>query len=410
MLFNILRTVFPYFSIFFLSSIAYSQDEEFVIDKMKMEVEYLSSDNLEGRATGTDSEQLAAQFIIGKFIEYGLIPKGDNGYYQCFEASVHDNPHVQNSRKKISGCNVVGYIDNDSKETIVIGAHYDHLGYGHFGSLSNGSYEIHNGADDNASGVSVLINLISAVQEIDDYNFLFIGFSGEEHGLLGSSYYVKNSTIDLKKVKYMLNFDMVGRLNQDNKLLVNGVGTSIAWEDLLNESNNFGFDLKFSSSGMGASDHNSFYLMNIPVLHFFTGQHKDYHKPSDDSDKINYKGMYLTFRYVKSIIDNSTYLKTMDFIETETDSLKVPRFKVTLGVMPDYLYDGEGMRIDGVSKNKTAHKFGVLKGDVVVKMGEVDVLDMMTYMQALSRFEKGDSTTLNILRLGEELQFMIVFQ
>ena len=395
---------------FFLFSIVFSQNEELVIQQMKEEVSYLSSDLLEGRATGTDSEKLAADFIIDKFVEYGVSPKGSEGYYQYFDAMVRTNPHSDNHKVKISGLNVVGYVDNNSDETIIIGAHYDHIGYGRFGSLYAGEEKIHNGADDNASGVSVLLNLIHVLQDVTDYNFLFICFSGEEHGLLGSSYYAKNPTVDLNNVKYMLNFDMVGRLNTGNDLLVNGVGTSNAWDSLLNEANNLNFDLKFSDSGMGASDHTSFYLMNIPVLHFFTGQHEDYHKPSDDADKINYQGMYKIMEFVKSVIVKSTSIDNFDFIETHTDSSVTPKFKVTLGVMPDYLYDGQGMRIDGVSKGKTASKFGIEKGDIVVKMGNIEVVDMMSYMKALSGFEVGDTTNVQVLRGEDLLTIMIIFQ
>ena len=203
---------------------------------MKQEVMYLASDNLKGRETGTTTEKMSADFIISKFLEYDLIEKGTEGYYQYFETSVREHPH-SNNRKKINGINVVGYIDNNTNETVVIGAHYDHLGYGKFGSLYSGEHTIHNGADDNASGVSILINLIPFLKQITDYNFLFIAFSGEEHGLLGSSYYVKNPTINLETVRYMLNFDMVGRLNKDEKLVINGIGTSPQWKELLNKSN-----------------------------------------------------------------------------------------------------------------------------------------------------------------------------
>ena len=390
-----------YLSIFFLFIYsAWAQDQQTVINKMKQEVMYLASDNLKGRETGTNTEKMAADFIISKFLEYDLIEKGSEGYYQYFETSVREHPH-SNNRKKINGVNVVGYIDNNTNETVVIGAHYDHLGYGKFGSLYSGEYTIHNGADDNASGVSILINLIPFLKQVTNYNFLFIAFSGEEHGLLGSSYYVKNPTINLETVRYMLNFDMVGRLNKDEKLVINGIGTSPQWKKLLNKSNTLEFDLKFTESGMGASDHTSFYLQDIPVIHFFTGQHEDYHKPSDDADKINYEGMYKIMKYTKSIIENSVSINNFDFQETASDSLSVPNFKVTLGIMPDYLFDGKGVRIDGVSKNKTAFKFGILKGDIIMKMGDIKITDMMSYMKALGEFEKGDTTNIVVHRQGE---------
>ena len=200
------------------------------------------------------------------------------------------------------------------------------------------------------------------------------------------------------------------RLNKENQLAINGVGTSTYWQALLDSSNSFDFDLKLSSSGTGGSDHTSFYLQNIPVLHFFTGQHEDYHKPSDDADKINFEGMYKILIYVKSIIINSQEITDFDFKETTSDESRPPKFSVTLGVMPDYLFDGEGMRIDGVSKNKTASKYGIKKGDIVIKMGEFEIIDMMSYMKALSKFNKGDSTRIGLNRDNKIIELDVVFQ
>ena len=374
------------------------------------EVTYLASDKLEGRATGTKSEKLAAKYIIEKFKKYNLQSKGEDGFLQYFDAKIKENPHSQKIKKKITGMNVVGYLDNKQKETIIIGAHYDHVGYGSFGSLYDGEKQVHNGADDNASGVSLLINLASSLQEIKDYNYLFIAFSGEEHGLFGSSYYAKNPTIDIKKVRFMINFDMVGRLNKERTLAVNGIGTSSKWKYLLDNSNKYNFKLKTSESGIGPSDHTSFYLQDIPSIHFFTGQHEDYHKPTDDVEKINFEGMYLIHEYVKDIILRSTKIKDFDFKETKSDSTVAPKFTVTLGVMPDYLYDGVGMRIDGISKGKTAEKYGILKGDIVLQMNEHKVPDMMGYMKALSKFKKGDAAVLKLDRNGKTIKKDIIFQ
>ena len=381
-----------------------------VIDKMIEEVTFLASDQLEGRETGTKSEKIAAKYIEYKFREYNLFPKGKDGYFQYFESTIKSHPHSNIADKKISGINVVGYLDNSQKETVIIGAHYDHLGYGHSGSLHDGDKEIHNGADDNASGVSILINLVNELSENKNYNYLFIAFSGEEHGLLGSSYYAKNPTIDLSTVRFMINFDMVGRLNDENVLALNGVGTSTCWDSLTDKANRYNFKLKKSDSGVGPSDHTSFYLQNIPVLHLFTGQHEDYHKPSDDVDKINFNGMYFIMSYVRTIIEKSIIIDDFDFQETVNDTGSTPKFKVTLGVMPDYLYDGIGLRIDGVSKNKTADKFGILKGDIVLKLGIIEVTDIFKYMQGLSKFEVGDSTTVRVKREEEILDISIIFQ
>ena len=199
-------------------------------------------------------------------------------------------------------------------------------------------------------------------------------------------------------------------LNNQKTLAINGIGTSNKWKDLLNEANRFDLKLKTTESGIGPSDHTSFYLQNIPAIHFFTGQHEDYHKPSDDIEKINFDGMYTIYEYVKTIIIKSTKIEDFTFQETKSDTTLTPKFKVTLGVMPDYLFDGKGMRIDGISKGKTADNFGILKGDIVLKMGEIDVNDMMSYMQALSKFNKGDSTMVKLNRDSKIIEIDITFQ
>jgi Zn-dependent M28 family amino/carboxypeptidase len=403
------RIIFTLFLIF-SSSLLIAQEKKEVITKMIEEVSYLASDRLEGRATGTISEKLAAEYISLKFQQYNLIAKGDDNYFQYFEAKIKENPHSKQIKKSITGTNVVGYIDNNRDQTIIIGAHYDHLGYGDFGSLYDGEKAIHNGADDNASGVSILINLAKSLNAVTEYNYLFIAFSGEEHGLFGSSYYAKNPTINLEEVRFMINFDMVGRLNNEKILAINGIGTSNKWKDLINKANEFNLKLKTTESGIGPSDHTSFYLQNIPAIHFFTGQHEDYHKPSDDVDKINFDGMHTIYEYAKNIIIKSLDIDEFSFQETKSDTTITPKFKVTLGVMPDYLFDGKGMRIDGVSKGKTAAKFGILKGDIVLKMGDILVDDMMNYMQALSKFNKGDSTTVKLDRDSKMIEVNIIFQ
>ena len=409
-IFLIMKKTIFYILFLSISSCSIDADKDSIINKMIDEITYLSSDSLEGRETGTAGEKLAAEYISSKFKEYGLIGKGTDGYLQSFEASIKENPHTNTIKKKIQATNVVGYIDNNQEETIIIGAHYDHIGYGDFSSLYDGEREIHNGADDNASGVSIMINLAKSLNKVKEYNYLFIGFSGEEHGLFGSSYYAKNPTIDLEKVRFMINFDMVGRLNDENTLAINGIGTSNYWDQLINNSNDYNFKLKTTESGIGPSDHTSFYLQDIPSIHFFTGQHEDYHKPSDDVEKINFEGMYEIFKYVENIIISSTEIENFDFVQTKSDSTTSPRFSVTLGVMPDYLFDGEGMRIDGVSKEKTAEKYGIQKGDIVIKIGDLEVKDMMGYMKGLSMHEKGDSTTVIVNRNNKKIKFSIVFQ
>jgi hypothetical protein len=303
-------------------------------------------------------------------------------------------------------------MDNGAEKTVVIGAHFDHLGWGGEGSLYRDSIpNIHNGADDNASGVALMLYLAERLNEgpKKQSNYLFIGFSGEEKGLLGSNYFVKNPTIDLASVNFMVNMDMVGRLNEEKTLAVHGVGTSPKFKQLLFANNEFGLNIAEHESGVGPSDHTSFYLMDLPVLHFFTGQHEDYHKPSDDADKINYPGLETIGQYIFAIITDLDDDVPLSFRKTKNESEETPRFKVGLGVVPDYLYTGKGMRIDGVSEDKPAQKAGLLKGDVVVRLGDSTVTDMMSYMRALSVFKQGDSTKATIEREEQTLEVQIDF-
>ncbi len=311
-----------------------------------------------------------------------------------------------------TGHNVVGYLNNGAANTIVVGAHYDHLGHGEIeGSLYRGDPAIHNGADDNASGVSLLIELARKLSgsEFKNNNYLFLAFSGEEMGLFGSKAFVNSELIKKYSINYMLNFDMVGRLDTSNTLIINGTGTSPAWK-ILDDIKIENIKIKKSEGGIGPSDQTSFYLKDIPVLHFFTGSHQDYHKPGDDADKVNYHGMESVLEFVYELIGDLNTNQKIEFTKTQDASNEdVPSFKVTLGVVPDYAYNGKGMRIDGVSDGKPASKAGLLAGDIVIKLGDYDVSEMMSYMKALSKFSKGDTTNVTFLREGKELILPVTF-
>ena len=383
---------------------------------MKEDVTYLAADDLSGRETGTAFEKQAAAYIADRFRDLGLQPKGSSEYIQEFNFKPSTNPHQaaevveEQQDSMLTGRNVIAYIDNKAASTVVIGAHYDHLGLGGEGSLFREGDAIHNGADDNASGVAVVLKLAAELRDKHtNNNYLFIAFSGEEMGLLGSNYFVKNPTIDLSSVNYMINLDMVGRLNEENTLAVHGVGTSPVFKQTLFANNNLDLKIAEHESGVGPSDHTSFYIMDIPVLHFFTGQHADYHKPTDDAEKLNYQGMETIATYLMNIIEDLDDNGKLAFRKTKDESEDVPRFKVALGVVPDYLYTGEGMRIDGVSEDKPAQKAGLIKGDVVKKLGEHPITDMMSYMRALSQFEEGQTTKVTVERNGQELEVEVTF-
>ena len=219
---------------------------------------------------------------------------------------------------------------------------------------------------------------------------------------------MKNPTIDINTINYMINMDMVGRLNNERSLAIYGLGTSPIFKQTI-KSNNKDFKIIENESGVGPSDHTSFYLQDIPVLHFFTGQHSDYHKPSDDSDLINYYGMELISNYIFSIISDLDDNGKLSFRKTKNESQDVPRFKVTLGVIPDYLFEGKGMRIDGVSSGRPAEKAGFEKGDIVIKLGKTDITDMMSYMKSLSKIKKGDKVIVKVKRKNKILSKNVIF-
>ncbi|MGN6539210.1 MAG: M20/M25/M40 family metallo-hydrolase [Ginsengibacter sp.] len=522
------------------------KSEKAIIENLKTEINYLASDKLEGRRTGTTGEKLAYEYLTSEFQKTGLMPKGDgNSFLQAFEInegkeilpSTHlkindttlqtgidffpfifsaegsakggaslafkekgmpwfwdikeivednrQNPHfdliaaIRNkavefaekgasallifnsgnlddelkfdgkskmpqvkipvvyltknaSRKYLSdnsadlqidlqtafgdkkraGHNVIGYIDNSAAQTIIIGAHYDHLGYGEdHNSLWTGKPEIHNGADDNASGTATVLELAKLLKnsKLKNNNYLFICFSGEELGLFGSKYFTENPTIPLETVNYMINCDMVGRLNDStHTITIGGYGTSPEWGKILPQKTQ-ALNVKFDSSGIGPSDHTSFYLKNIPVLFFFTGTNADYHKPTDDADKINFVGELRVIEYIENILKETNKNEKLAFSKTREPQMQTANFTVSLGFMPDYTYSGTGVRADGIIDGKIAQKIGMKPGDVITRLGDFTVTDINNYMTALSKFKKGDSTKLTVMRGKDQLNFNVVF-
>jgi Zn-dependent M28 family amino/carboxypeptidase len=273
---------------------------------------------------------------------------------------------------------------------------------------------IHNGADDNASGTSALLELARSYathKSFASYNILFIAFGAEELGLLGSRHFTEQPTINLSSVSFMINMDMIGRLNDSTKrLTIGGYGTSPQWSTILAKTNARQLTLSFDSSGTGPSDHTSFYRKNIPVLFFFTGLHTDYHKPSDDIEKINLRGTLDIVKLIQEIIANTEVNEQLVFLKTrEQQTSTSARFSVSLGIMPDYAYSGTGVRIDGVSEGRPAKQVGILPGDILIALGDSKVRSVESYMQSLSKFKKGDSTKVTIQRKDKVLVFEIKF-
>lgn len=380
-------------------------------NQIMKDISYLAQDKLEGRLVGTEGEKMAAEYIATRFLAMGLKTfPGYEQYQQAYVVHKKPNPHSLNPTGDVASQNVIGLIDNNADNYVVVGAHYDHLGYGHFGTLWDGDPEIHNGADDNASGVAAMLEIAKhLINGPKNNNYIFMAFSGEELGLWGSNYWVKNPSIDLGKINYMINLDMVGRLNKERSLALHGTGTTPTWEKKLDKLNRYNLNLVKSESGVGPSDHTSFYNNDIPVLHFFTGQHNDYHKPSDDIEFINAEGIIDISNYILDIIHNLNSEGKLVFTKTKDESNEVPDFKVTLGVMPDYLFNGKGMRIDGLKEGRPAFKADMQKGDIVIKMGSIDINDMMSYMKALGEFEPGSTVNVTIIREGRTMKKEVTF-
>jgi hypothetical protein len=379
-------------------------------------ISFLASDEMMGRETGTAEEAKAANYIADLFQDYGLDPAGgEQTYFQEFTVnmSMMENPHESDSDsasdKRLSR-NVAALLPGtgDSEELIIIGAHYDHLGLGKFGSLSSNDSTIHNGADDNASGTAGLLELAEYFAENrPETDLLFLAFSGEEMGLLGSQYYVDNPTIELENALAMINMDMIGRMNNERAMIF-GVATTDSWESILTEANSDSLKLDLVPDGTGASDHTSFYYKDIPVLHYFTDTHADYHRPSDDTEWINFEGQATLLSHVARVIEQLDALNKEDLTFVEAPGEQRQSMTMdgpTLGVLPDYGFDGTGFRITGVSNGGAAEQGGLEGGDIISRIGEMEIEDIYSYMGALNELERGTTVPVTVIRDGEELVF-----
>ncbi len=318
--------------------------------------------------------------------------------------------------------NVVALLEgNDPKlknEYIIVGAHYDHLGYGgkDSGSRMPDTVAVHNGADDNASGVAGMIEMaeyLASVKKKLKRSILFIAFDAEEEGLLGSQYFANNPLIDIKQVKAMLNFDMIGRLNEETKeLSIGGTGTSAEWENILNTFQQKS-DMKFaySKEGYGPSDHASFYSINIPVLFFTSGVHNDYHTPNDDAQFINSKGEEkISTLGAQIVFQLSTQKENLTFQEAGPKTRTGGRegMKVKLDIMPNFASsDNNGVRVDGVTKDGIAFKAGILKGDFIIGINGEKILNIYDYMNRLKKYKPGDRVSIDVLRGTENKVFIV---
>lgn len=342
-----------------------------------------------------------------------LTPEGYKAAGLQADASPYLEGNVAFAPKTRTGHNVVAWLNNNAPLTIVLGAHLDHLGYGEDeNSRHTGAPAIHNGADDNASGTATLLELARQLQQngSKSFNYLFTHFSGEELGLFGSKYLAEHLPAEAGAINYMMNMDMVGRLDPTTKTLtIGGLGTSPSWGSIIPGVSQTGLTYKIDSSGTGPSDHTSFYRKDLPVLFFFTGLHTDYHKPSDDAELLNYEGMATIVKLLMQIIDNSSTQDKLAFTKTREQSMGTARFKVSLGIMPDYTFSGTGVKADGVIDNRPGQKAGMQTGDIILQLGDYLITGMDTYMDALSRFNKGDKTQITVKRGADVKALAIEF-
>jgi len=339
-----------------------------------------------------------------------ITKKGFSKYFTDELSTYEIEASIEFEHPSRTAHNVAAFIDNHATNTVILGAHLDHLGYNEDHNALDINNNIRNGADDNASGTAALIELAKALQKKSpkNNNYLILHFSGEELGLFGSKYWLEHPTY-AGNYNYMINMDMVGRYDTARKLTVGGFGTSSKWATILNAVST-SLMTHYDSAGSGPSDHASFYRKDMPVLFMFTGSHSDYHKATDDWDKINYIGESQIIRYVESIIKTTDAEGKLDFLKTREAAMgRSTKFTVSLGVMPDYAFTGTGVRIEGASQGKLGEKIGLKGGDVLLQLGEYKIVDVMNYMQALSKFKKGDAAVLVYKRGTEELKANIVF-
>lgn len=394
---------------------------------IRNDIAYLAADRLEGRGTGTAGNDSAAAYIARRFASLQL-RKAGAGYRQPFAARPAAAAHSSGAPVSLPTQNVVGIVPGRdpvlSAQFVVIGAHFDHLGRSSEGALDpDQKNAIRNGADDNASGTAAILELARLLAASPTRRSVVIAaFSGEEAGLLGSQYFVEHSPVALDSVVGMLNFDMVGRL-RDDRLIVYGVATATELPGVLDSANAatggigklWDTPLRVTAlgDGFGPSDHSSFYARNIPVLHFFTDLHEDYHRSTDDVRKINSRGeahvVDLAERVVRAIADRDARLTFVrSAMPTTVASGSREGSNVYLGSIPDMSAgEGIGLKLTGVRAGSPAEKAGIVAGDVVIEFGGQPVKDLYSFSNALYSHKPGDDVTVVVLRKGARKSFVV---
>jgi hypothetical protein len=378
------------------------------------DIRYLSDDRLQGRMTGSPGADSAAAYLARRFDQVGLQPAA-GGWFQSFTVA-KEAPVAQSARVGgLVGRNVIGLLPghdpNLRNEAVIVGAHYDHLGLGGFGSLDPDSTgKVHNGADDNASGAAMLIQIAERLAKAPPARtVLFIAFSGEELGLLGSAYYVKQPVYPLSTTTAMINLDMVGRL-RNGRLIVYGARTAKEFPALLDSLNwHAGFDLKAQGDGYGPSDQSSFYAAGRPVLHIFTDLHDDYHRTTDDWQKIDPEGFRrvtnFTVGLVTALANRPTRLTPVELpplSHAMGATTGAPAYGTYLGTIPDMTDSPGGVRLLGVRAGSPAEKAGLRGDDIITRIGDMDIPDLQAMTNALRSHEPGDTVSI-VIRRGSKV-------
>lgn len=385
------------------------------------DVQWLADDARLGRGLGSEGLALAGLWMEEQFESIGLEPAGDDGGYRhVFGVPIADpsNPHAQ--KGFVYAFNVMGRIPGtgELEGVVLIGAHYDHLGFGGEGSLEPDSRAIHNGADDNASGAAALLEVARQVYERRAQlkrDVVFMAFSAEERGLVGASNIVRRPPEDLvmEEAVAMLNMDMVGRL-RDDKLSVLGGDSAEEWDDLVGPlCDRYGLECAIGGDGFGSSDHSAFFAADIPVLHFFTGTHAEYHKPSDDANLINAEGGARVAWLVSDVAGTLANREgELTLVKTSDGPQQRMALKARLGTIPDYAgpADGSpGLLLSDVRPDSPAEAGGLQRGDIVVQIGDMEIASVQDYMVVLSEANPGDTVPVFVLRDGERLELQVTF-
>lgn len=381
---------------------------------VRQDIEILASDSFGGRRTGTPGNEKAARYISERMAAMRLEPAAGTagcgagcaaGYLRSFTASVasHAGPPVVVSSKNVVGI-IPGTHPTLANEYVVIGAHFDHLGNSTESAMDPGAGNaIRNGADDNASGTAAVLALARRfAYKPAQRSILVVLFSGEEQGLLGSARFVEAPPVPVAQMAAMVNFDMVGRMRED-KLLVFGFGTAGEMRGIVDSANTAGLRLSLIPDGTGPSDHSSFYLKQIPVLHLFTDSHEDYHRATDDADKINIAGevkvIDLAERIVRNIADRQRRLSYVRIVTASRSGGSPTTGAAYFGSIPDMANaDETGMKLSGVSAGGPAEKAGFRAGDLIIEFGGRPVKNIYDYTNAIGAFKPGDEVTVIVLR------------